>query len=575
MKEFIRLLKVAEKFKWIMAFTTLIGFLTIGSSIGLLMVSAWLISKAAIHTPLAFLQVSVVGVRFFGISRGVLRYSERLLSHNTTFKLLAKFRVWFYEAIEPLAPAGLAKFRSGDLLARIVADVENLEHIYIRIIYPPIVAVGIILMMYFIFGFFSPIISVIIVITLLLAGIFVPNFTKRIGRNLGKQLVETRTKLNILSIDLTQGLTELIVFNEREKFEKEYKKTSRRLNYLQFKMFFIDGLNESLITLVMNISLLFTMIYAIPEVAIGNLTGINLAVLIVGTMSAFEAVLPIPTMIHHLETSISSGRRIFEIIDEKSTIDETESKKNNISYFSIKFDNVNFGYEQNKIVLKNANFEIKSNEKIVIVGQSGSGKSTIINLLFRFWDVNSGKILIGSENVKSLNLDYLRSKMALVSQNSHFFNGTILQNLQLAKENLTEEEIQSVLEKVKMSDKINTLPEKINTWVGENGIKLSGGEKQRLAIARMLLKDAEILVFDEPTANLDSLNEKSIFEMIFEVSANKTLVFITHRLLNLEKFDKILVMKDGEIIGDGNPTEIIKTNSHLIKLLESQNQQIL
>jgi ATP-binding cassette subfamily C protein CydC len=572
MKTFRRLVKIALEHKGLMALSLMFGFFTIGSSVGLLMTSAYVIARAALHPSIAVLQVAIVGVRFFGVARGVSRYVERLISHDVTFRLLAKFRVWFYKAIEPLAPAGLAKYRSGDLLARVVSDVESLEHIYIRVIFPPLVALLITILMWILFGIFSVTYSLVIFSALFVAAVFVPVVTRALSKRDGAAYVRLRSQLNALSIDLSNGLTELLAFGGEKDFLEKYDKVNREFSALQRKMSFIDGLNEALITLVLNISIVLLLFVAVPDVRV-NITGIDLAVMVVGIMASFEAVLPIPTTVQHFETSIKAGERIFEITDaepkvrfEKNGIKEVKSNK-------IEFQNVTFAYDE-KPVLKYFSLVVLEKGKIGIVGASGAGKSTLVNLLARFYDPQKGAVLLGETDIRKLDEEFLRGKISVVSQSAYFFNGSVRENLRLAKTDASDEEIFAATKAANVHDVISALPQGYDTWIGERGFLLSGGERQRLAIARALLKDAPIMIFDEPTANLDAENEKEILDTIYSVTENKTLILITHRLVRLEKLDEIVVMKNGEIAERGNFGVLLTKEGAFKKMYDAQKNRL-
>ncbi len=574
MKTFRRLVNIALEHKNLMAVSLLFGFSTIGSSVGLLMASAYIIARAALHPSIAVLQVAIVGVRFFGVLRGVSRYVERLVSHNVTFRLLAKFRVWFYKSIEPLAPAGLAKYRSGDLLARVVSDVESLEHIYIRVLFPPLVAAAISILMWVLFGIYGIEYSLLITVSLFVAAVFVPIITRKLSKKDGSEFVKTRSSLNVFSIDLSDGLTELIAFGNEKNFMDNYNKINNRFSSLQKRISAIDGLNETLIILVMNISILVVFFLAIPEIS-SKLTGIDLAVIVVGIMASFEAVLPIPTAVQHYEMSIKAADRIFEITDAEPTVDFTNAKITETESNSLKFENVSFAYKENNEVLKNLDLIIPENNHIAIVGASGAGKSTLANLLVRFYEPQAGNIYLGNALLSKLNENTLRNKITLVDQKPYFFNGTVKENLLIAKPDASDEELLSALRKANIEELVNSLPEGLSTYIGSKGFMLSGGERQRLAIARALLKKSPIMIFDEPTANLDTKNENEILNTIFSAAKDKTLILITHRLVQLDKVQRIIVMKKGEIIETGSFEELYSHKTEFRKMYDLQRNLLV
>jgi len=575
MKNFWRLLKLSLQYKWWMALAALTGFFTIGSSIGLLMTSAWIITKAALHPNVAELQVAIVGVRFFGIARGAFRYAERLISHNITFKLLAKFRVWFYESIEPLAPAGLSKYKKGDLLTRMVSDVESLEHVYIRVIFPPLVAIMVTILMWILFGIFNILFSIIITSALVFAGVVVPIFTTRLNKIIGKRFIEVRAKLKMLSVDLAQGLTELIVYGKDKDFAEEFNALNGEYNRLQRRISFIDGLNEGLIMLLLNATIIGILLVAIPQINLHNLTGVDLAVMIVGAMASFEAVLPIPTMAQHFESSMQAAERIFELTDTEPNIVNSVVPVRNVSGHTLEFKNVNFTYPGSKYpVLSEVSFELYPEKSIAVVGASGSGKTTLVNLIARFYDVQNGKIRLGGIPISQIDIEVLRKQFAVVLQSGHIFAGTLRDNLLIANQKATDAELIDALKKANIFETFFSNHSGLDTWVGESGHQISGGERQRLEIARAILKDAPILIFDEPTSNLDSENEKLILDTIMEISKNKSLLLITHRLVAMNKFDEIIVMRNGRIAEQGNEFDLINRKGYYYKMVNAQKQII-
>lgn len=568
---FFRLLKIALDYKWWMILASLIGFFTIGSSVGLMMTSAYIIAKAALHPSIAELQVAIVGVRFFGISRGIFRYAERYISHEVTFKLLAKFRVWFFKSVEPLVPSRVSKYKSGDLLTRSVTDVENLEHIFVRVISPPIVALFILILMWFLFGIFSFSFSLIILFFFILGGIGVPLLTHFLSKSIGTKLVKLNTELNEIAIDCTQGISELLIFGQYKKWQNEYNTLNSNYINLQKKMASISGLHESLIGLTMNLAVIAILYVAIPFVNTGIMDGVYLSVLVIGTMAAFEAVLPLPTAVQFLEQSLKSAGRLFEITDEKPEIQNDNPQNPNVSDYSIRINNLHFGYNLSSPIYKGLTFDIPEKNFVALVGASGAGKSTLINLLLRFWNYNSGKIFLGNNEITGFNQEQISKYFAAVPQDTYLFNLPIEENIKLAEPSASE---QRVIEAAKMADLdyfINSLPNKYQEWVGEQGLKMSGGERQRVAIARAILKDAPIMIFDEPTSDLDALTERKILNTIYKLSEDKTVLLITHRLVGLEKADKILVMHNGQIIEEGKHAELIRKKGYYFHMLNYQN----
>ncbi len=575
MTVFFRLLRQALAYKWWMLLASFLGFLTIGSSVGLMMTSAYIISRAALHPSVAVLQVAIVGVRFFGISRGIFRYLERLVSHEVTFRLLARFRVWFYRSIEPLAPAVLQKFRSGDLLTRVVSDVENLEHLYVRVLAPPFVALFVLILMWFLLGIFSPIFSLILLIAFVLTGSLLPFLTRKLSHAVGEQIVRVNSQLNTTAIDGVQGMAELVAFGQTARHFRRFEELNRKLTELQRKMNTITGTYESLLNLAINLTVSVLLWVAIPSVEQGTLNGVYLAVLALGTMAAFEAILPLPAAAQYLDQSIASGRRLFEITDAPAAIAEPDSPSPRPSDLSIEFKQVGFRYPGNSSpVLHHISFSLPEGQHFAIVGASGAGKTTLTHLLLRFWDVTEGAIFLGGHSLSRFHSEDARRFFALVSQQTYLFNGTIQDNLRLARPDASNQELEQAAREAEIHDFISSLPRGYLTEVGEQGLMLSGGERQRLALARALLKKAPILLLDEPTANLDAVTEQKILTTLQRILQGRTTLLITHRLSGLEKMDRIFVLRQGQIVESGTHVELLARGGLYAKMWAIQNEQI-
>jgi ATP-binding cassette subfamily C protein CydC len=561
----IKILKLLSPYKWWMLLASLVGFLTIGSSIGLLMTSAYIIAKAALHPHIGELSVGIVGVRFFGISRGLLRYAERLFSHEVTFALLAKFRVWFFKSIEPLFPSKTGRFTSGDLLTRVVSDVENLEHIFIRVISPPFIALAVALAVSIIFAFFNHTLIIAFLIPYLLAGVGVPFLTYKLSAKYGEDIILLRSRLTEISLDGIEGKRELISFGKVEKHNAEFNDVNQRIIKLQRKMKLISGMNESLIGLMMNIAVITIFVASVPLVKSNLISGTSLSVLALGTMAAFEAVLPIPLALQYLNSSIKAGDRLFQITEQ--VVEDKEAITHELKGENIELTNVNFSYTANEEVLKEISIKINTKEKIAIIGGSGAGKSSIINLLLNFWKINSGSITIDNIDYKGISEEEIREKYSVIPQKVFLFSDTLKGNLLIAKPDATDEELWAALQKAELKEFAETLPNKLNTWIGNHGKQLSGGERKRVAIARAILRDAEIFICDEITADLDSVNEMNIINTIHSVTKEKSLIFITHRLVDMDKYNSIYLLENGEIISKG-------THSHLLTNSEKYKEYI-
>lgn len=551
----IKIIKLLSPYKWWMLLASFIGFLTIGSSIGLLMTSAYIIAKAALHPHIGELSVGIVGVRFFGIARGLFRYGERLFSHEVTFNLLAQFRVWFFKSIEPLVPSKTGKFKSGDLLTRVVSDIESLEHIFIRVISPPFIAVAIGLLVSVIFAFFNTAFVIAFLVPYLLAGAGIPFITYKLSAKHGEDIILLRARLAELSIEGIEGKNELISFGKVTTHMEEFNEVNKRLIKLQRKMKLISGMNESLIGLLMNLAVVAIVITALPLLQNGLISGTSLSVLALGTMAAFEAVLPIPLALQYLNSSIKAGDRLFQITEQVAG--ENIIPNRNLSGENIELSNVNFSYREIEEVLKEISIKINTKEKIAIVGGSGAGKSSIISLLLKFWEINSGTITMDNIDYNELAGEEIRKKFSVIPQKVFLFSDSIKGNLLIAKPDATDDELWSALQRAELKEFVETLPNKLNTWIGNQGKQLSGGERKRIAIARAILKNSNIFICDEITADLDSVNEMNIINTIHSIAKEKSLIFITHRLVDMDKFDSIYLIENGRIVSTGSHLELI------------------
>jgi ATP-binding cassette subfamily C protein CydCD len=558
--------------------SVLLGALTIGSNVSLMGTSAWLISTAALHPSIAALEVAIVGVRFFGISRAVFRYTERLVSHNVTFRLLARLRVWFYQKLEPLAPARLMEYRAGDLLARIVDDIETLENFYVRVVSPPLVAlltgIGVAIFL----ASFYPLLATVLIGFFLGLGFLLPLSSLILGRKPGKALVSLRADLNTRLVDGIQGLADILAYGRADDHTAQIARIGREYGQEQKHMARISGFHSGFTTLLTNLGLWMVVYLTIPQVTNGHIAGPMLASLALLTLASFEAVIPLPQTAQMWESVRAAAGRLFEIVDAKPAVEESREQRVENSdpkelLATLKFSNLSFAYpNQTTHTLQRISFKLKTGKSLAIVGPSGAGKSTLVNLLLRFWEYSSGDIRLGGESLHDLEQDEVRARYAVVSQSSYLFNTSVRENLRLACPSASQEEIENAARQAQIHEFILELPKGYDTFIGEQGLRLSGGERQRLAIARALLKDAPILILDEPTANLDSITEKQVLATLFSVMKGKTLLLITHRLVGLENVDEILVMEHGQIVERGIQATLLERGGTFRRLWELQNR---
>jgi ATP-binding cassette subfamily C protein CydC len=495
-----------------------LGVLTIASSVALMMTSAWLISACALHPSIADLSVSIVSVRFFGIARAGFRYLERIVSHDTTFHLLAQIRVEFYRAIEPLAPARLSKYRTGDLLGRIVTDVQSLEDIYLRAVAPTIVAlitgIGVVL----IFGLFNWRVALAVAFFIVMTGIVIPLAVVTASRKYGKALVAARSELNAAIVDNLQGIAEITAYGLQAQQVRTISDLSVTLAKQQRRLSQIESLSGGAMILLMNSAALVALMVALPHVE-----GIYLASLTLSVFAGFEALMPISQMAHQWNVSLSAATRLQDIVSQKPAVHDPDHP------------------------MEIPSLTVKQGKRIAILGASGSGKSTLVNLFARFWDVPDQSIQIGGVALNALSQAEAHNAIAILSQQAYLFNTTILENIRLARSDATDAEVIDSAQRAQLDDLIQMLPNGYDTMVGENGAAVSGGERRRIALARILLKNAPIVVLDEPTAHLDTITERAVLETMLETLNGCSIILLTHRHVLLGKMDEIYYLSAGSL----------------------------
>lgn len=572
MRTFVRLLALMAPYWKSMLLATILGFLTVASGVGLMTTSAFLISGAALHPPVLELMEAIVGVRFFGIARAVFRYLERYFSHDATFRVLSRMRVWFYTALEPLAPARLMEYRSGELVSRIVADVGTLEQFYLRVLAPPLVALMVLLGVFAFLAWFGFSLAYAQLFFFLAAAVAVPLGVGALGRGTGRRMVETRSALNAQMVDTIQGMTEIAAFNRAGQQQEQVEALSRKFLDLQGRVAGIRGLSSALVGLLMNLAMWSILLLAIPLVTRGKLDGVYLAMLALGVLSSFEAALPLPLVFQHLGESLAAARRLFAIIDARPMIRDLPGPSPEPQRFDLRVRGLHFRYvPEEPWALNGLDFVLPEGGRLAIVGPSGAGKSTLVNLFLRFWDYGEGSISLGGHELKAFSPEELRRYMSVVTQHTYLFNASVRDNLLLAKPGAGEEELRQAAREAKIHEFIQSLPQGYDTYVGERGFKLSGGQRQRLAIARALLKNAPVLLLDEVTAGLDPVTGREVMESINRLMEGRTTLVITHRLTGLDGMDEILVLERGRILERGQHKELLEKGGLYRRMWELQN----
>jgi thiol reductant ABC exporter CydC subunit len=441
------------------------------------------------------------------------------------------------------------EYHSADLLNRVVSDIETLQDFYVRVLAPPFVAAFVGLSMWLVLGAFNWLIACAFLACYLAAGVGVPFVAYWLAHHTGQQIVEVRAELKIHTVDSIQGMADLLAFGAEEIQTHRLLHLNQKLLNLQRHQAWVNGLQTGLSNLLMNLATWTMLVLAIPLVGQGKLDGIYLAVLALATLASFETVLPLPLAFQQLSSSLQAAQRLFAIIDAEPTVSDTAEVSPQPLDYSVSFEQVSFRYQPAEpLILQNLNLQIPSGKCVAVLGESGAGKTSLANLLLRFWNCEAGQVKLGGFDVGQYCSADLHQLISVVSQDVHLFNASIRENLLIARPNASEAELFAATTQAQIHDFILSLPQGYATLIGEQGLNLSGGERQRLAIARALLKAAPILVLDEPTANLDNTTERQVMQAIQTLQKGRTTLLITHRLTGLEIADCVVVLEGGSIL---------------------------
>ncbi|WP_041055416.1 heme ABC transporter ATP-binding protein/permease CydC [Vibrio owensii] len=572
MRDLLPYLKLYKKHWFGLSLGMLLAFLTLAASIGLLTLSGWFISAAAvagltIARETFNYMLPGAGVRGAAMARTAGRWGERVVSHNATFKLLTDLRIFFFKKLAPLIPGRVSTLRDADLLNRLVADVDAMDHVYLRLVSPVIVGIFGILSLTVVLAFFDWHLALLLggILTVML--LVWPVLFYKLGKHNGEHLTQNKAQLRVATLDWLQGYSELSLFGAEERYRNVILEKQKQLLSNQFVNANLTGMASGLLMLANGLTLVAMLWFAADGVG-GRAPDPWIALFAFATMASFEILMPIAGAFQYLGQTLTSARRLNEItLAEPDVVFPETSKREGDKPLNIEFDKVDFTYpDGQQKVLKDLTLSLPLGSKTAIVGQTGSGKSTLIQLLCRYWDVNQGQVSIGGAPLQDWSESDLRAAITVVSQRVDVLNGTLRDNLLLAAPEATDEQLADILTRV---DLANLLDEPgLDAWLGDGGRQLSGGEKRRIGIARALLRDAPILLLDEPTEGLDKRTEQTVMELFKQHFTNKTVVFITHRLIELESMDNICLMEQGEIIEQGSHQALLAEKGRYHQLLQ-------
>ena len=566
---FLRLFKFAK----LPLFLGLVLMITgLASSIGLLTTSGWFLAATAIAglgTLFNFFYPSA-SVRGLAIGRTLFRYFEKLVTHDATFRILAKLRVQVFEKIIPLSPAVLNRYRNSDLLNRLVSDVDTLDSLYLRLIAPFITAIFVILAMCIGLSFVNAPLALGLGVSLLLLVLVIPTVFYQLGKKFGDKLVHSRALYRTQFLEFIQAQAELLLFNAEDKLKDNMAKTEANWQADQQKEANLSGFSTAL-SLFLNGLIIAAMLWFSSQAEFGNdeYRMAFIALFTFAALASFEILMPLGSAFLHIGQVIASAERVTDIIEQQPLVTfngKAEFDHNATTLIEAKDLSFTYPERQNR-ALENLNLTIQKGKKIAILGKTGSGKSTLLQLLVRNYDANQGELFLAGKPIADYAEDTLRSQFCFLTQRIHVFSDTLRQNLQFASAvNISDEKMIEVLNQVGLG-KLLEQEQGLDIWLGDGGRPLSGGEQRRLGLARILLNDAPILLLDEPTEGLDRETERQILRLILAHAENKTLIMVTHRLTAIEQFDELCVIDEAKLIEKGTYAELLQLEKGFFKQL--------
>ncbi|WP_312269022.1 heme ABC transporter ATP-binding protein/permease CydC [Pseudescherichia sp.] len=560
MRALIPFLALYKRHFWLLTLGVVLAIVTLLASIGLITLSGWFLSASAVVGVSGLYSFNYMlpaaGVRGAAITRTAGRYFERLVSHDATFRVLQHLRVSTFSKLLPLSPAGLARFRQGELLNRIVADVDTLDHLYLRVISPLVGALITIVVVTIGLSILDVTLALTLGGIMLLTLLLLPPLFYRAGKPTGEKLTTLRGEYRQQVTSWLQGQAELTIFGASERYRAQMENIELSWHDAQRRQSELTALSQAVMLLINAVAVLAMLWLAAGGVGGDTQPGALIALFVFCALAAFEALAPVTGAFQHLGQVIASAVRITQITQYPPEVRFSDTPTPTPARVALTLDNVSFSYpQQPQKALDGISLQITAGEHVAILGRTGCGKSTLLQLLTRAWDPTAGELAINGEPLVSLSEPALRTAISVVPQRVHLFSATLRDNLLLASPTATDDTLAAVLTQVGLETLLDEGG--LNSWLGEGGRQLSGGELRRLAVARALLHDAPLLLLDEPTEGLDATTESQILDLLERVTQGKTVLMVTHRLRGLSRFDRIIVMDNGQIIEQGNHTALL------------------
>jgi thiol reductant ABC exporter CydC subunit len=536
------LLRLAHAPRGRLVLGAVLGALTVLFGVGLMATAGYLISRAAERPAVLSLMVAIVAVRFFGLGRPVVRYLERLASHDAALRVLGRVRTQFYERIEPLAPAQLDCYREGDLLSRMVADVDALQNLYLRGLGPALVAVLAGAVSVGAAAAFLPAAALVLAVGLLVGGVAVPGLSGGLSRPAGRRQAAARGRLSAELVQLVGGAPEIVAFGAEPQLLADVHAADRTLVGLARRDALATGAADGLGLIVSGLTVAGVLELAVGASADGRLDRVLIALLALLALASFEAVTPLAAAARDLSSTLAAGRRILELTNDKAVVrDPKEPAPAPRWPFAVALEDVRATYRSQRMpALDGVSLRLDPGERVALVGPSGAGKTTVLNLLLRFLDPETGRVTIADRDAREYRQQDIRCSIAVAGQESHLFTASIRDNVGLACPGASDGEIEQALRRARIWDWISGLPDGLDTLVGEQGRELSGGQRQRIVLARALLAGAPVLVLDEPTAHLDPHTAGELIADVLSAAREQSVLLITHRTEGLELVDRVV-----------------------------------
>jgi ATP-binding cassette subfamily C protein CydC len=535
--------------------TVALGVVAVLAGVGLMGLAGYVVSRAAEHPPVLALSVAIVGVRAFGITRPLARYGERLVAHDLAFRALARMRVAVYRRLEPQVPSRTSQRRQGDLLATLVGDVDATQDLYLRGFAPPLVALLSAVVCVLIAAVLLPSASLVLAIGLLLAGVGVPVLAARLRRPDSARQVTARAELTAQLVELLHGAPEIVAMGRVDDVLARVGRLDGELARAGRRDATSSGVVEALVVALTGLTAVTVLWVSVRSTAAGGLDRTLVAALVLGTIASFEAVVPLPAAALVLHTTAASARRLLSVAGGCPTVSTPAAPADLPRSASVAMEGVCFDDgDPDAWALHDVDLRLGEGARVALVGPSGAGKSTLAALVVRFLDPDSGSVLLGGVDETTLQPEDVRRTVTLDAQDAHLFSTSIRENVRLARPDATDADVDAALARAGLLDWVRTLPDGGDTWVGENGTAVSGGERRRIALARALLADTRVLVLDEPTAHLDHDTAQAVMADVHDATDGRSLLLITHRTEGLDRVDAVLRLTRGRLGADVDTT---------------------